>query len=214
MRWTLAISAFSGVLSGVMWGQSTPQSPPASLDPPRTGIATAIEQQRASVLKQVTSVTGKPAAPGAFFTVPWVEGTASRIVPPPCDPMATPELEQLIEQNSQQHGVKSDLIRAVINQESGNRPCAVSSKGAQGLMQLMPATAEELGVADPFNAKQNVEAGTRLLKQLLAKYKGDVSLTLAAYNAGSGRVDRDGGVPAIPETLGYVTQILARLPKR
>jgi soluble lytic murein transglycosylase-like protein len=81
-------------------------------------------------------------------------------------------------------------------------------------MQLMPETADELGVGDPFNAKQNVEAGTKLLKQLLAKYKGDVALTLAAYNAGSGRVDRDGGVPAIPETLEYVTQILARLPKR
>jgi soluble lytic murein transglycosylase-like protein len=177
-------------------------------------MATSIDQQRASVLKQVMSMTGKPAAPGTFFTVPWVEGMSSRFNPPPCDPMATPELEQLIEQNSKQHGVKSDLIRAVINQESGNRPCAVSSKGAQGLMQLMPATAEELGVADPFNAKQNVEAGTRLLKQLLDKYKGDVSLALAAYNAGSGRVDRDGGVPAIPETLGYITQILARLPKR
>jgi soluble lytic murein transglycosylase-like protein len=128
--------------------------------------------------------------------------------------MATAELEQLIEQNSKLHGVKSDLIRAVIDQESGNRPCAVSSKGAQGLMQLMPGTADELGVADPFNAKQNVEAGTKLLKQLLAKYNGDVALTLAAYNAGSGRVDRDGGVPAIPETLSYVTQILAKLPKR
>lgn len=128
--------------------------------------------------------------------------------------MATAELEQLIEQNSKQQGVTSDLIRAVINQESGRRPCAVSSKGAQGLMQLMPATADELGVEDPFNAKQNVEGGTRLLKQLLAKYNGDVSLTLAAYNAGAGRVDRDGGVPAIPETLSYVTQILAKLPKR
>jgi soluble lytic murein transglycosylase-like protein len=143
-----------------------------------------------------------------------VDGMAGRSIPPPCDPMATPELEQLIEKNSKEQGVKSDLIRAVINQESGNRPCAVSSKGAQGLMQLMPGTAEELGVGDPFNAKENVEAGTKLLKQLLAKYKGDISLTLAAYNAGAGRVDRDGGVPAIPETLSYVTQILARLPKR
>ena len=128
--------------------------------------------------------------------------------------MATQELDQLIETNSKEQGVKSDLIRAVINQESGNRPCAVSSKGAQGLMQLMPETATELGVGDPFNAKQNVEGGTKLLKTLLAKYKGDVALTLAAYNAGSGRVDRDGGIPDIPETMAYVTQILARLPKR
>lgn len=128
--------------------------------------------------------------------------------------MAKPELDQLIEQNAKQQGVKPELIRAVINQESGNRPCAVSSKGAQGLMQLMPGTADELNVADPFNAKQNVEGGTKLLKQLLAKYNGDVALTLAAYNAGSGRVDREGGVPAIPETMSYVTSILAKLPKR
>jgi hypothetical protein len=206
MRWILAIAAFSGMILG----QTTPATP----TPVRPAPSNAIEQQRASVLKQVMSITGKPAALGAFFTVPWVDGMASRPLPPPCDPMATAELEQLIEQNSKQQGVKSDLIRAVINQESGNRPCAVSSKGAQGLMQLMPGTADELGVADPFNAKQNVEAGTKLLKQLLAKYNGDVSLTLAAYNAGSGRVDRDGGVPAIPETLSYVTQILAKLPKR
>ncbi len=198
---------FAGIVfCGLVLGQTA--------SPSRPTPSSSIEQQRASVLKQVTAITGKTAAPGGFFTVPWVDNIASRPVPPPCDPMATAELEQLIEQNSKQHGVKSDLIRAVINQESGNRPCAVSSKGAQGLMQLMPATADELGVADPFNAKENVEAGTRLLKQLLAKYNGDVSLTLAAYNAGAGRVDRDGGVPAIPETLSYVTQILAKLPKR
>jgi soluble lytic murein transglycosylase-like protein len=212
MRWILAIFAFSGMLAA----QSIPApAAPAAPEPARSTMASAIEKQRASVLKQVTSITGKAAAPGTFFTVPWVDGMAAgRFVPPPCDPMATAELEQLIDKNSKEQGVKSDLIRAVINQESGNRPCAVSSKGAQGLMQLMPETADELGVGDPFNAKQNVEAGTKLLKQLLAKYKGDVSLTLAAYNAGSGRVDREGGVPAIPETLEYVTQILARLPKR
>ena len=190
------------------------QAVPASPDSARSTVASSIEQQRASVQKQVTSVTGKTTAPGSFFTVPWVDGMASRFVPPPCDAMATQDLDQLIEKNSKEQGVKQDLIRAVINQESGNRPCAVSSKGAQGLMQLMPETASELGVGDPFNAKQNVEGGTKLLKTLLAKYKGDVALTLAAYNAGSGRVDRDGGIPDIPETMAYVTQILARLPKR
>ena len=178
-------------------------------------MANALAQQRASVLKQVTSITGKTAAPSdSFFTVPWIGNMSARPAPPPCDPMAKPELDQLIEQNAKQHGVKPELIREVISQESGNRPCAVSSKGAQGLMQLMPATADELNVTDPFNAKQNVEGGTRLLKQLLAKYNGDVALTLAAYNAGSGRVDREGGVPAIPETMSYVTSILSKLPKR
>jgi soluble lytic murein transglycosylase-like protein len=206
MKWILALVVFSEAISA--------QTVPESADPARAAMVPAIGQQRASVLKQVTSVTGKTAVPGAFFTVPWLDTMASRIVPPPCDPMAALELDQLIEKNSKEQGVKQDLIRAVINQESGNRPCAVSSKGAQGLMQLMPETATELGVGDPFNAKQNVEAGTKLLKTLLAKYKGDVALTLAAYNAGSGRVDRDGGIPDIPETMAYVTQILARLPKR
>lgn len=205
MKWILALA----VSLEVILAQTVPESP----DSARTTMASAIEQQRASVQKQVTSVTGKTTSPGSFFTVPWVDGMASRFIPPPCDPMATQELDQLIEKNSKEQGVKPDLIRAVINQESGNRPCAVSSKGAQGLMQLMPETAAELGVGDPFNAKQNVEGGTKLLKTLLAKYKGDVALTLAAYNAGSGRVDRDGGIPDIPETMGYVTQILARLPK-
>jgi soluble lytic murein transglycosylase-like protein len=209
MRWILPVLVIAG-FSGI----TCAQTPPTSVEPAGATMAAAIEKQRASVLKQVTSVTGKAAAAGSFFTVPWIEASALRTAPPPCDPMATLELEQLIDQNSKQQGVKSELIRAVINQESGNRPCAVSSKGAQGLMQLMPGTAEQFGVGDPFNPKQNVEAGTKLLKQLLGKYNGDVALTLAAYNAGSGRVDRDGGVPAIPETLSYVTSILAKLPKR
>jgi soluble lytic murein transglycosylase-like protein len=196
MRWILVILSIAALSAG-------------------SSAQTAIAQQRASIQKQVTSMTGKAAPPpDSFFTVPWIDAMAGRVAPPPCDPMAKPELDQLIEENAKQQGVKSELIRAVINQESGSRPCAVSSKGAQGLMQLMPGTAEQLSVADPFNARQNVEGGTKLLKQLLAKYNGDVALTLAAYNAGSGRVDRDGGVPAIPETMSYVTSILAKLPKR
>lgn len=77
-------------------------------------------------------------------------------------------------------------------------------------MQLMPATAVELGVGDPFDPKQNIDGGTRLLKQLLTKYNGDVALALGAYNAGAGRVDREGGIPQIPETMNYVSDILNR----
>lgn len=204
MRWILPNLA----LSAVLWAQSESVPPVKAVLPP------FIEQQRASVLKQVATITGKPATAGSFFTVPWVDSMAARPLAPLCSALPTQEIEQLIEQNSKQEGVKAELIRAVISQESGNKPCALSSKGAQGLMQLMPETAAQFGVGDPYNAKQNVEAGTKLLKQLLAKYKGDVALTLAAYNAGSGRVDREGGVPAIPETLDYVTSILAKLPKR
>lgn len=128
--------------------------------------------------------------------------------------MPAAELDKLVQQSSQQEGVKADLIRAVIAEESGARPCAVSWKGAQGLMQLMPATSEQLGVKDPFDPHQSIEAGTKLLKQLLTKYNNDVSLALAAYNAGEGRVDKDGGVPQIAETQSYVTDIQSKLPKQ
>ncbi len=165
-------------------------------------------------MKQVAGVMGKPPTPAAsFFTVPWVE-TPVPFDAPPCDPLPAAELDKLVLENSEQQGVKPELIRAVIAQESGARPCAVSWKGAQGMMQLMPATSQEFGVKDPFDPGQNVEAGTRLLKQLLTKYNNDVSLALAAYNAGEGRVDKDGGVPQIPETQNYVNQIQNKLPKQ
>jgi len=200
MRWLFTVV----MLVVPAWSQTVQESQAAS-----------IEKQRASILKQVSSVTGKPAQPaGSFFVAPWIEPVSAASLPPPCDPMRAEELDKLIEENAQRQGVKADLIRAVIGEESGSRPCAVSSKGAQGLMQLMPATAAQLEVKDPFDPKQNVEAGTKLLKQLLAKYNGDVKLTLSAYNAGANRVDREGGVPSIPETMKYVTDILAKLPKR
>lgn len=133
---------------------------------------------------------------------------------PPCDPLSSDQLDPLIEENAKRQSVRADLLRAVIGQESGNRPCAVSPRGAQGLMQLMPAVAEQFGVHDPLDPKQNVEAGTKLLKQLLTKYNGDMRLALSAYNAGPERVDREGGVPQIPETINYVTDILSKLPRQ
>jgi soluble lytic murein transglycosylase-like protein len=126
--------------------------------------------------------------------------------------MPKDKLDPLVNGAAKSEGVDPQLVQAVIDQESASKPCAVSVKGAQGLMQLMPATAAELGVKDAFDAKQNVEAGTRFLKQLLTKYNGDVSLALGAYNAGAGRVDHDGGIPEIPETINYVKDILAKVP--
>jgi soluble lytic murein transglycosylase-like protein len=177
-------------------------------------MADSLAKQRVSAMKQVTGVMGKAPTPAtSFFTVPWVE-TPVPFDAPPCEPLPAAELDKLVEENSQQVGVKPELIRGVIAQESGARPCAVSWKGAQGLMQLMPATSEQFGVRDPFDPHQNVEAGTKLLKQLLTKYKDDVSLALAAYNAGEARVDRDGGVPQIQETQNYVTEIQSKLSKK
>src|SRR5580658_3546007 len=180
----------------------------------QSSMADSLAKQRVAAMKQIAAVMGKAPTPAAsFFTVPWVE-TPVPFSSPPCDPMPAADLDKLVEQNSQQEGVKAELIRGVIAQESGARPCAVSWKGAQGLMQLMPATSEQFGVKDPFDPRQNVEAGTKLLKILMTKYKDDVSLALAAYNAGEGRVDRDGGVPQIPETQNYVNDIQSKLPKK
>ena len=134
-------------------------------------------------------------------------------VQPACDPMPEDQLNGLIDQAAKREDVKAELIRAVIGKESARRPCAISVKGAQGLMQLMPDTAAQFSVSDPFDPKQNIDAGTKFLKQLLTKYNGDVSLALSAYNAGANRVDRDGGIPAIQETMDYVSDILTKLPK-
>lgn len=203
--------------------QSPAATPPTSGGVnPQASMAASLALQRASVMKQVSAISGKGAPSSAsFFTVPWMETPAGSTQTfaessnvPPCDPLPADQLDPLIDDASKKQGVKADLIRSVIHQESGSRPCAVSPKGAQGLMQLMPAIVDQFGVRDPFDPRQNVDAGTRLLKQLLEKYKGDISLALSAYNAGAGRVDREGGIPPIPETINYVNGIMDKLPKQ
>lgn len=116
----------------------------------------------------------------------------------------------MIKEAAAREKIKEDLVRAVIERESAFRPCAVSPKGAQGLMQLMPGTAAELGVTDVFDPKQNIDGGTRYLKQLLDRYEGKTELALAAYNAGPARVDKAGGVPAIEETRAYILNIMSK----
>jgi soluble lytic murein transglycosylase-like protein len=111
---------------------------------------------------------------------------------------------------AERNGLSPALLEAVVWQESRWRPTAVSPKGAQGLAQLMPGTARELGV-DPRDPVANLEGGARYLRQQLNRFGGDVERALAAYNAGPGRVTRAGGVPNIPETRAYVAAILGRL---
>ena len=106
------------------------------------------------------------------------------------------------------YNVDPHLIRAVIKTESAFNPRAVSKKGAQGLMQLMPATARELRVIDSFDPKQNIEGGTRYLRSLLTTFKDDKQLALAAYNAGPTAVKRERGIPRYPETVKYVKRVL------
>ncbi len=145
--------------------------------------------------------------------MPWEEW---RLQPSPaleadCDALADSTVKPLIEGAARQQNVDAKLLRAVMEQESGFRPCAISSRGAQGLMQLMPGTAERFHVTDPFDPKQNIDAGAKYLKQLLDQYKGDTSLALAAYNAGPASTDTSSGIPDIPETKAYVDAILRRI---
>ena len=117
------------------------------------------------------------------------------------------DIDSAIEQAAARHNVDPNLVRAVVKVESNFNPNAVSRKGAMGLMQLMPSTARQLKVSNPFDPEQNVDAGVRHLKQLLENYGGDINLTLAAYNAGAGAVARSSGVPRYAETQNYVRRI-------
>jgi soluble lytic murein transglycosylase-like protein len=167
----------------------------------------SLDQQRTSVRAQAGSAVRAPE--GSFFTIPWPAAPA--FAAPSCDPLPAADLTPLIDSSAAKHGLKPELIRAVITQESAGRPCAVSARGAQGLMQIMPATAEDLQLSDPLDPKQNVDAGSRYLKSLLDRFGGDLARALGAYNAGPGAVEREGGVPPIDETQNYVAEILKAL---
>jgi hypothetical protein len=117
------------------------------------------------------------------------------------------EIDRLVEQTASRHQVDPELVRAIVRVESGYDPKAVSNKGAMGLMQLIPSTAQRFGVANPFDPKQNLEGGVNYLKYLLDMFGGDLSLSLAAYNAGEHTVQRSGGIPAISETQNYVRKV-------
>jgi soluble lytic murein transglycosylase-like protein len=118
------------------------------------------------------------------------------------------EFHRVAEEKAMKHNVDPKLVRAVISAESNWNPNAVSQKGAVGMMQLMPKTARDMGVGNPLNADENIEGGVKYLKYLLNKFRGNLSLALAAYNAGPSLVEKVGGVPSIPETIKYVRQVM------
>jgi Transglycosylase SLT domain len=122
-------------------------------------------------------------------------------------PMPPAALDRVVQQSAEKNHVDPALVRAVISTESNWNSAAVSSKGALGLMQLTPGTAQRLGVGNAFDPAQNIGAGVQYLGMMLERYKGDVSKALAAYNAGPGAVDRFGGVPNFRETRNYVQKV-------
>jgi soluble lytic murein transglycosylase-like protein len=149
-------------------------------------------QAAKSAAAEVDQYLGKPAAE---------QNSASRTG------FTQKEVDAAIEKAATRHNVDPNLVRALVKVESNFNPNAVSRKGAMGLMQLMPQTARQLNVNNPFNPEENVDAGVRHLKRLLESYGGDVQLSLAAYNAGSGAVARSSGIPRYAETRNYVRRI-------
>lgn len=124
---------------------------------------------------------------------------------------APENMESIFKEASAAYGISEQLLKAVAKAESDFNPNCTSNAGAMGVMQLMPSTAKELGVTDAYDVRQNIMGGAKLLSQLLSKYNGDTSLALAAYNAGSGNVDKYGGIPPFKETQNYVSKILGYL---
>jgi soluble lytic murein transglycosylase-like protein len=149
---------------------------------------------------EVTGFEGEeyvPAAPAALAPSPPARAGA---------PPASPAPQQLADAAAEKYGLPPALVRSVMKAESAFQPQAVSPKGAIGLMQLMPSTAKTLGV-DPHDPAQNVDAGTRYLRELLEKYSGGLRHALAAYNAGPATIEKYGGLPPYPETLNYIRRV-------
>lgn len=193
---------------------ATPRPSPSALE----SQSGAIVQQQRSIAVQRQSVERQRAAAGApsrpsfsrYASSPDALG-ARLDYQPDCPPVPSMLLASIVHKAAAANRLSPSLVDAVIRQESGGYPCAVSDKGALGLMQLMPATAAQMGVSEPFDVTQNVDAGTRLLADLMERYHGDLNRVLGAYNAGPAAVDRAGGPPPLPETLSYIHSILEQI---
>lgn len=158
-----------------------------------------------SVVIQPKEIVARNPEAAARIHEPLPEAVSNVVVPPSLS------LLDLIDRIAQAYDVEVPLVHSVIRAESNYNAQAVSSKGAMGMMQLIPATARRFGVSNPFDPKQNIEGGVRYLRFLLDYYKNDYKKTIAAYNAGEGAVDRYQGIPPFAETVNYVYQVAKNL---
>lgn len=172
----------------------------------------SVERQRNAVrqqagLRSTPRYVPRPEEVSAFQ----LTGAPSAPFNPQCAPVPSMVLDSIIQEAAKAYSVAPNLVQAVIRQESAGYPCAVSNKGAMGLMQLMPDTATQMGASEPFDVQQNVKAGTRFLGELIQRYNGDLNRVLGAYNAGPAAVDRAGGPPRFPETLDYIRAVMEQI---
>lgn len=159
------------------------------------GLVARIESRIAQIERRMDEILGRPEQPRTRRPV------GGGLAP------LTGDIASLAREAAARHGVDPDLFERLVSAESGGNPRAVSSAGAMGLAQLMPATAQALGVQDPFDPVQNLDGGARYLRSMLDRF-GDPRLAVAAYNAGPGAVQRYGSVPPYPETVAYVARVL------
>jgi soluble lytic murein transglycosylase-like protein len=181
---------------------ATAASSPASLTSPQPAKQQIPATSKAALVKRAASQEAATQPAGAQGQPAQLQAAASTQVAP------TADLDQVIREASRKNRLDPDFVSSVIKAESNYRPTAVSRKGARGLMQLMPATATQLGVSNPFDARANVEAGAAHLSALLDKYHDDPIKALAAYNAGAHRVKQYNGVPPYRETRAYISKIV------
>lgn len=174
----------------------------------------------AAVTQRIAEITGTGAAPvlpaqSPSGTSSFASMVSAAMAQPSASPapVAPPQIDRLVGQNANAWGVDPALVKAIIANESGFDANATSKTGAQGLMQLEPGTAADLGVANAYDPAQNVWGGTRYIKGLLDRFNGDVRLAVAAYNAGPGAVEKYGGVPPYAETQSYVENVLGAYQK-
>jgi soluble lytic murein transglycosylase-like protein len=173
--------------------------------PSQAQIASYVDEHGKLVF--VNGDSPKRKSEGTISSTPASAAASTPDSPPQTASASGDHLDQIVQAAAERHNLDPALVKAVITTESGWNPSAISRKGAVGLMQLIPETAERFGVGNAFDPAQNVEGGTSYLKALLDRYNGDLTKSLAAYNAGEHAVDQSGGIPAYPETQRYVQKV-------